>query len=102
MGGSVPLISSVIGLIGGMQQPEGSSDRSAQIEAERKAKEEEQRQNEAKVRKREREKVTEARTIEQKRMVASSAPRTTLANGGAGLKETAAVATKQLKTTLGE
>jgi len=105
MGGSVPIISSVIGLVGGMvnqQRKPDVPDRAAQIEAERRAQEEEQRKKEAEIRKRDREKVTEARSVEQKRVAAGNAPKTTLANGGAGLREKAAVETKQLKTRLGE
>lgn len=100
MGGEVALISSVIGLMTGMSKPDGPKDNSAQIAAERAAKEEEQRKREADERRREREKVTEARSLEQKRMAAK--PKTTLANGAAGLANDPTVATAGLKKKLGE
>ena len=102
MGGELALVSSVIGLVSGMQQPSGPPDRSAEMAAERAAQEEEQRKREADERRRDREKTTEARTIEKRRLAGTAKGRTTLANGGAGLTDEPEVAARHLKTKLGE
>ena len=102
MGGEMALISSVIGLVAGMQQPSGPKDNSAQLAAERKAKEDEQAQKEADERRRNRGKVVEARELEKKRMTPDANRQTTLANGGAGLINDPEVTSSGLKTKLGE
>jgi len=102
MGGSVALISSVIGLMSDMQQPEGPPDNSAQLAEERKAKEAEQTQREADERRRNREKVTEARQLEKKRLAPASNRQTTLAGGGTGLTGPAKTMSTGLKAKLGE
>lgn len=101
MGGTVSLVSSVLGLMSNMQKPDGATDNSAQLAAERKAKEDAQTQKEADERRRERGKVTEARQLEKKRLSASGR-QTTLANGGAGLLNDPEVTNTVLKSKLGE
>ena len=91
MGGEMALISSVVGLMAGMQQPSGPADNSAQ-----------QAQKTADERRRKRGKVTEARQLEKKRMASTPKRQTTLANGGAGLINDPEVTTTGLKNKLGE
>ena len=100
MGGTVSLISSVIGLLSSTEQP-SVPDNSAALEAERKAKEEEQRKKEAAERKRSRDKVLEARSAEKSARASQSA-KSTLASGGAGLKDDPEVGASKLKQKLGE
>jgi septal ring factor EnvC (AmiA/AmiB activator) len=76
MGGNPALITSVfsgvMGALGSGQQRSSGPDRAAELAAERARQEEEQRQKEARERKREREKLTEARTVEKKRLARPS------------------------------
>jgi len=103
MGGEIALISSAIGLIGGMtSQKPNVPDQSAALAAQRQAQEEEQRKREADERKRDREKITEARSIEKKRLAANPEGSTTLSNGGAGLLDEPEIAEPRLKTKFGE
>ncbi|WP_419786034.1 hypothetical protein [Pseudodesulfovibrio sp.] len=101
-GSSIGLIQTVLGAATGFMQPKPHkpSDNTAELEAQRAAEKEEQRQEEAAERKRERDKVLEARTAEKS--VRSKAAETTLLSGGAGLGDSAPVATAKLKQKLGE
>lgn len=102
MGGNPALITSVfsgvMGVIGSSQKQASGTDRAAELAAERARQEEEQRQKEARERKREREKLTEARTVEQKRLARTTGETATAAPSSAE----ATVAAGALKTRLGE